>query len=209
MDHGILSDGPLFYQPEATILLVDSSLRVQFASIAAQRLLAEGRYIRADAVSGELSSCNRANNARLNAIRDMVRRSGRHPPRSILVTLDGPDNDVKLVISTTFLASPYRRGAFHTGGSATLLLMMREIGMDAARNDLAFAQAHWMALFGLTPAEARLASLLVRADGPLSSIAQAQQLSHHTVRAQLASMFAKTSRRSQTALVRLLVRSLP
>jgi DNA-binding CsgD family transcriptional regulator len=60
------------------------------------------------------------------------------------------------------------------------------------------------AVFGLTPAEARIASLL--AEGlPLKEIAEQQGTQHETVRKQLRSIYQKTATNRQPDLVRLLL----
>jgi DNA-binding CsgD family transcriptional regulator len=61
--------------------------------------------------------------------------------------------------------------------------------------------------FDVTPAEARVASLLIQGVDP-SRIADTLQLSKHTVRNELKSMFQKTRTNRQSELVRLLL-SLP
>jgi len=60
-------------------------------------------------------------------------------------------------------------------------------------------------LFGLTPAEARLAQALSRGDG-LAEIAQALAIKMPTARSQLAAIFGKTQTNRQPQLVALLVR---
>jgi len=61
-------------------------------------------------------------------------------------------------------------------------------------------------LFDLTPAESRLATLLARGLS-LSDVSRAQNISQHTVRAQLKSIFAKTGVSRQAELVRLVLKS--
>lgn len=61
-------------------------------------------------------------------------------------------------------------------------------------------------LFGLTPAEARLALLLSRGLS-LAEVAAEQNISQHTARAQLKSIFAKTGASRQAELVRLVLKS--
>lgn len=61
-------------------------------------------------------------------------------------------------------------------------------------------------LFGLTPAEANLATLLARGLS-LAQVADAQNVSQHTARAQLKSIFAKMSVSRQAELVRLVLKS--
>jgi DNA-binding CsgD family transcriptional regulator/PAS domain-containing protein len=61
-------------------------------------------------------------------------------------------------------------------------------------------------LFGLTPAEANLAILLARGLS-LAEVSEAQNISQHTARAQLKSIFAKTGVSRQAELVRLIIKS--
>jgi DNA-binding CsgD family transcriptional regulator len=58
-------------------------------------------------------------------------------------------------------------------------------------------------LFGLTPAEARLAAKLAAGDSP-AAVAETLGLSKHTIRVQLRALMAKTDTHRQAALVRLL-----
>jgi DNA-binding CsgD family transcriptional regulator len=62
------------------------------------------------------------------------------------------------------------------------------------------------ALFGLTPAEARLAIRLSRG-ASLAKVADSHNISQHTARAQLKSVFAKTGVSRQAELVRLVLKS--
>lgn len=61
-------------------------------------------------------------------------------------------------------------------------------------------------LFGLTPAEANLAILLARGLS-LAEVSEAQNISPHTARAQLKSIFSKTGVSRQAELVRLILKS--
>jgi DNA-binding CsgD family transcriptional regulator len=61
-------------------------------------------------------------------------------------------------------------------------------------------------LFELTPAEANLALLLARGL-TLAEVSEAQNISPHTARAQLKSIFAKTGVSRQAELVRLILKS--
>ena len=61
-------------------------------------------------------------------------------------------------------------------------------------------------LFDLTPAEANLATLLARGLS-LAEVSTAQNISQHTARAQLKSIFAKTGVSRQAELVRLVLKS--
>ena len=65
--------------------------------------------------------------------------------------------------------------------------------------------AEWLRqLYGLTPAESRLAQLLASGSG-LKEAAEQLQVSRSTVRSQLKSIFAKTDSNRQSALIRLLL----
>ncbi|HEX8388233.1 MAG TPA: LuxR C-terminal-related transcriptional regulator, partial [Sphingomonas sp.] len=59
-------------------------------------------------------------------------------------------------------------------------------------------------LFGLTPAEVRLARALLDTDCDLRASADRLEISYATVRTHLARVFAKTDARSQAELMRLL-----
>lgn len=61
-------------------------------------------------------------------------------------------------------------------------------------------------LFSLTPAEANVAILLSRGLS-LTEVAEAQNISPHTARAQLKSIFAKTGATRQAELVRMVIKS--
>jgi DNA-binding CsgD family transcriptional regulator len=63
-------------------------------------------------------------------------------------------------------------------------------------------------LFGLTPAEARLAQILA-SGGSLRQASEQLGVAHSTVRSQLKSTFAKTSSSCQSQLVRLILLTLP
>lgn len=65
-------------------------------------------------------------------------------------------------------------------------------------------QERWMALFDLTPAEAKLAGALLDADCNLRLAADRCGVAYATARSQLASIFRKTDTHSQPELVRLL-----
>jgi DNA-binding CsgD family transcriptional regulator len=63
-------------------------------------------------------------------------------------------------------------------------------------------------IYGLTPAEANQAVLLAEGKS-LKEVAEAQQISLHTVRHHLNRIFAKTGTRRQSDLVRLLLNCAP
>ncbi|MGJ3629601.1 helix-turn-helix transcriptional regulator [Sphingomonas sp. MMS24-JH45] len=66
------------------------------------------------------------------------------------------------------------------------------------------ANPSWAGLFGLTPAEIRLAVTLLNDDRSLRDAAASLGIAYGTARAQLASIFDKTQVRTQSHLLRLL-----
>ncbi|AWN44586.1 LuxR family transcriptional regulator [Methylobacterium durans] len=85
------------------------------------------------------------------------------------------------------------------GGPHTLLVLVDLEGAPTAN------RAALERVFGLTPAEGRLAALLA-AGATTAEAAEAQGLSVATIRAQLGSIFAKTHTRRQAELVMLIMR---
>ncbi len=68
------------------------------------------------------------------------------------------------------------------------------------------AAARWAALYGVTPAEARLAESLLTGEGNLRRVADRLGIAYATARVQLASIFEKTGVNSQAQLARLFTR---
>jgi len=66
------------------------------------------------------------------------------------------------------------------------------------------ADPRWAAMFGLTPAETRLAQALLNDDRGLRATAATLGIAYATARVQLASIFDKTRVRTQAQLLRLL-----
>ena len=107
-----------------------------------------------------------------------VARGGQRRPLSALVAPFGRDGDERAAI--VFLSDP-------DGGAET-----REQALER--------------LFGLTPAEARLAASLASGHS-LQASAKAAGVTHHTARTHLKHIFVKTQTKRQAELVRLLVGS--
>jgi DNA-binding CsgD family transcriptional regulator len=99
------------------------------------------------------------------------------------------------LIVNTLPVTALARGPFM---SARAFLTVKEAAPKAALNTATIAKA-----FGLTPAEARLAGLLVEGQS-LEDIAERLQLSRGTIRVQLKAVFAKTGMHRQGELVALL-----
>ena len=118
------------------------------------------------------------------------------------LTLTAPDGagSVSILISPL----PYERSRREAFGA---IVMLGEPSRGARDNVIDFVQA----VYGLTPAEARLAQAI--ADGTdgttLKDYAEAAGVSLNTVRTHLAHIFAKTDTKRQSDLVRLLARTIP
>lgn len=115
--------------------------------------------------------------------------------RSLVITQDGSDETVY-----AFFTVLTPQGAMGTFGlrPVVMLLFYHPGSAPAIDSSLLYA------VFGLTPAECRIASLL--AEGlSLKQIAQAQGTQHETVRKQLRSIYQKTATNRQPELIRLLL----
>jgi DNA-binding CsgD family transcriptional regulator len=110
----------------------------------------------------------------------------------------GDDGGEETVYAFFTVLSP--QGAMGTFGlrPVVMLLFYHPASAPAIDSSLLFA------VFGLTPAECRIATLL--AEGlALKQIAQVQGTQHDTVRKQLRSIYQKTSTNRQPELIRLLL----
>lgn len=194
--HSVARPPMLTAQSEPTVL-IDSRGRVLETSPAARDLLAEGdgltvegSFLRA-ALRGEQSLVDTALHSALNALVEggaggnfrLSRPSGRRP---LLVR----------VAPLPVQHSPFDPLRAHA--------VVTIVDPDAAPSGR--AGTRWSELFGLTPAEARLASALMTEEGSLRATAEAMGIAYATARFQLASLFDKTGVRSQAQLVRLLTR---
>jgi DNA-binding CsgD family transcriptional regulator len=104
-----------------------------------------------------------------------------------------------LAVTVVPLADP--RGPFAAFGSTALVRIV-----DPEAGPSPESTARWAALYGLTPAEVRLASALMQDEGNLRSTAERLGVSYATARVQLASIFDKVGVNSQAQLARLLSR---
>ena len=115
------------------------------------------------------------------------------------LTLTGPDGAGSVSILISPLPSERsRREAFSAIG------MLGEPSRGARENVIDFVQA----VYGLTPAEARLAQAIA-AGTALKDYAEAAGVSINTVRTHLAHIFTKTDTKRQSDLVRLFARAIP
>jgi DNA-binding CsgD family transcriptional regulator len=116
--------------------------------------------------------------------------------RALRIPRSGNRADLGLVIRPV-PASQWSEG--QSSPCAALFISDPELHTNASRQILG-------ELFGLTPAEASLAILLARGLS-LAEASEAQNISQHTARAQLKSIFARTGVSRQAELVRLILKS--
>jgi len=126
-----------------------------------------------------------------------ARQSGRTTVvRALRVPRSDGRSDLGLVIKP---APPSARGEGVSSPSIAVFISDPEQQDSASQQSLS-------ELFGLTPAEANLALLLARGLN-LAEASQTQNISQHTARAQLKSIFAKAGVSRQAELVRLVLKS--
>ena len=116
--------------------------------------------------------------------------------RALRVPRSGDRSDLGLVIRPAPTSS---RG--EGGGSPCIAVFISDPDLHDSASQHSLAD-----LFELTPAEANLALLLARGL-TLAEVSEAQNISPHTARAQLKSIFAKTGVSRQAELVRLILKS--
>jgi DNA-binding CsgD family transcriptional regulator len=132
----------------------------------------------------------------LSTIIDAQLRGETSVVRALRIPRSGNRADLGLVIRPV-PASQWSEG--QSSPCAALFISDPELHTNASRQILG-------KLFGLTPAEASLAILLARGLS-LAESSQSLNISQHTARAQLKSIFARTGVSRQAELVRLIVKS--
>jgi DNA-binding CsgD family transcriptional regulator/GAF domain-containing protein len=176
---------------DRALILLTADGRVLHANLAAEQLFESGRLrLRGNRLESPDAAEASALRALVAAVLDPM-------PDSVLTRfLPGPGGAGALIAGGCRL--PARRPASVTAPLAAAVLFLTPLG--AAQGDL-----HQLlpAMFGLSPAEVRLAVSLH--DGlSLTEIADQLRLSRETLRTQLRMMFDKTGTRRQGALIRLL-----
>lgn len=188
---------PLFASAQEALILLDRLGRIRDMSPAARELLEEQDGL--TTWQGQLRALDSVSTARLDqavlsalgALRDggyggavpVPRRSGR---RDLLVT----------VSPLVHPPSPFE--AFRP--AALVRIVDPELGATAS------AARRWSEIFGLSPAEARLAEALMRGDQNLRNAADELGVTYHTARVHLKHLLEKTGTHSQSQLARLLSR---
>ncbi|OWJ65261.1 hypothetical protein BWR60_20435 [Inquilinus limosus] len=183
------------------LILADSTGRILFANPPAEEVLRAGRTLRVDPDGGLGAGDPRT----AEQLRGLIARSA--------AALDdsAPQAGGGLVVADpvrrehlSLLVVPASRNAWLLGRDhpkAMIFLMTPQPRRSPADSDL---RRH----YGLTPAEARVASGLA-AGATLKEIAGLQEMSYETVRLHLKRVFAKTGTNRQADLVQLLARMPP
>jgi DNA-binding CsgD family transcriptional regulator/tetratricopeptide (TPR) repeat protein len=175
------------------MMLLDPEGRLRFANLAAERMLREPGGLRVAA--GRLSAARTEDAKRLQALVERAAvsdgegfsggvalwTSSRQAPLSLTVTTVRPDR------------SPTR-------GACSVLVCVTDLEADITP-----PIAQMRELYGLTPAEARLALALFEGLTPTDA-AKHLGISRNTVQAQLARIFDKTGAARQSGLMRLMMR---
>jgi DNA-binding CsgD family transcriptional regulator/PAS domain-containing protein len=174
------------------ILLLDDAGRVRHANTAAERLLKEAGGL--CVVGGRLSAAQGEPARRLDAL---VGQAARGPVRAGgSMALPTPGRALPLSLTV----APLRSERLLGGAAPTVLVCVTDLEAGVS-----LPQQKLRDLFGLTPAETRLALAMFEGLAPRDA-AERFGISPHTAHAQLARIFEKTGASRQADLVRLMMR---
>ena len=181
----------------ATIIL-DEQGRVLNTNAVARAVLEEtgGLTLHGKHLHVEGRDINRELQAAVEQVIEAQHRGETSLVRALRVPRDGGRADLGLVLR------PVSTGDWHEGQSSPCVAVFVS---DPDQRETA-SQQTLAELFELTPAEANVAILLSRGLS-LAEVSDAQNISQHTARAQLKSIFAKTGVSRQAELVRLVLKS--
>lgn len=179
-----------FHLVTAGMLLVRPDGTVAFANRAAERILERDDGLRL--ADGRLEARSRQVNGRLREA--MTGDGGDGRPVAVTVSRPSGAPDLELLVARLAPGG----GPFPAAAGSLVFVVDPEGGAPGVED-------HIRALYGLTPAEARLAVLLL-AGRSLSGAARRLGVSRNTAHTQLASVFAKTGTSSQNELIRRLLR---
>ena len=179
-------------------IILDEQARVLSANPVAQVLLEQGDGL---SLKGQwLHIEGRDINKELQqAVANIIRAQHQGEPsvvRALRVPRSSGRSDLGLVVRPVPV-SKWSEG--QSSPSAAIFISDPDLHESASRQTLA-------ELFELTPAEANLAILLARGLS-LAEVSDTQNVSQHTTRAQIKSIFAKTGVSRQAELVRLVIKS--
>jgi DNA-binding CsgD family transcriptional regulator len=176
------------------VLLLDHSGRVSHANIVAERLLREGGGLRV--VGGRLSAWRGDLARRLESLIGRAARGDGASRTGGSMALPTPSRLLPLSLTVAPLRAD--RPLARTDDSVLVCVTDLEAGVSLPVQRLA-------ALFGLTPAEGRVALALLEGATPREAADQLG-VSSNTVRVQIARIFQKTGTNRQAELIRLMMR---
>lgn len=195
---GAFADGMVetFERSTHGVLLLDDTGRIHHANAAAERLLweADGLCV----VSGRLSA---SQTEAARQLRALIGQAARRPGSSRAggsMALPTPTRALPLAVTV----APMRSERLLAGSAAPSVLVC----VTDLEAGVSLPQQKLRDLFGLTPAEARVAQAIFEGLAP-KDIADRFGVSQNTVNIQLARTFEKTGVNRQTDLVRLMMRA--
>ncbi|SDD49100.1 helix-turn-helix transcriptional regulator [Paraburkholderia lycopersici] len=176
------------------VLIVDADAHIVFANRAATTLLAHASGLRCERNVLGASSATAS-----HQLRGLIARAAGHDARTggaMLIARPAPDEPLQALVSPL---GAHRHAAF-AHGSTRGTAMLIVIDPQSARRGV---ETRLVALFGLTPAEARVACEVGKGRNP-KDVAEALRVLPSTVRTHLHHVFAKTATRRQADLMRLI-----
>jgi DNA-binding CsgD family transcriptional regulator/PAS domain-containing protein len=176
------------------VLIVDADARIVFANRAAATQLAHATGLRS-----ERDTLTASTPAATQQLRALVARAARPDARTggaMLISRPPPDEPLQALVSPLGT----HRGADLARGARAHTAMLIVIDPKSSRRGV---ETRLVALFGLTPAEARVACEVGKGLNP-KDVAEALQVLPSTVRTHLHHVFAKTATRRQAELMRLI-----
>jgi DNA-binding CsgD family transcriptional regulator/PAS domain-containing protein len=180
---------------DRAILVTGPEGEIRFANRAADRLLSRGKGI--DATRGRLRAARPRDSDALRRLIDGATQTGIGAGRIAVdaAAIQGSDDSPSLAVVAEPLAPAHSDMIGHEASPGAVLF----IGESEARSRPSIDRLR--VVYGLTPAEARLASLIV--DGhDIASAASAAAVSENTVKYHLKTVFGKVGVSRQTQLVR-------
>jgi DNA-binding CsgD family transcriptional regulator/PAS domain-containing protein len=190
--------GEAFEALSLPALVIDERGLVRSANALAGAALEQGRMLRRDAAN-RLRLCDRAAGERLRRALRQLRQAGCAGPGEI--ALRSADGERAAILSLLPVGGT-APGAARLGVLFPPERLMLAVLRDDTRRP-AVPQGALCELFGLTPAEARLAARLARGES-LDGAARALGIARETARVHLRQTFAKTGTRRQAQLVALI-----
>jgi len=178
------------------LFLLDDDGRLRHANRNGERMLAQSGGPRLAA--GRLTATNPADARRLEGLIGAAGSADGARRTSGSMALAMPERRLPLSITVSPVRSE-RFSPFAPGHTIVVCVTDLEVGVSVPEQKL-------RELFGLTPAETKLALAIFDGQTPAEA-AEALGISHNTARNQLGRVFEKTGANRQAALVRLIMRS--